>query len=259
MQYTFYIRDKHYDDNIHRVVYDHHDKSIVIVDHDDPTYEIAAREFGYKIDSQCLIFRELIRDRGIVEALTSIKVFPGSILIRIAFAWAKTVALYYDERVKHDAEFATGEPLTAVAIIDKSLEYLEKYISPSFDPPLDFEDWSAEIDIGELIPAREIGVMYENIPERDVVSFHAFGAVEFAARACGWFLPLGHAANKSNEVEEEAWKSVKSTFAALKALDGELLLSDPSSDLKSLFKSAANFERMLRMAAKITKEPQKEL
>ena len=270
MPHVFYIRD-HWRDNsiqetgeIHRVKYDHHEKTVEILDHEDPTYEIAAREFGYTVDSECLNFRQLVTDSGIVKALTSMKIFPGSILIRFAAAWAKNMARKFDDQVRHNEVFADGSPFTAVGALDLTIKYLERYIDPKQPmPDLDVLDdhtnFSIEDDISEMIPMDIIWRLTEGYGNKDDVRLNTLYAIQDLIMACAWYPPIGRHANMSSEVRDKVVESVNGTFTAINTWYREKEKNFPDDELFILMARVASFQKMLSMAANITKKYKQEL
>jgi len=267
MPYTFYMRDHWVNGSIqevgeiHRVKYDHHEKTVEILDHEDPMFEIASREFGYTIDSECLNFRQLVIDAGIVKALTSMKVFPGSILIRIATEWIRDLARRFDERVETGERFADGTSFSADKALDLTLEYLDRYVDPNVDMPIADDDggFKPEDDIGEMVSLGGFWIIQETIPNKNYCFTHTIYAVQDIVMACAWYPPIGRHANWSKEVEEKVTESVNNTFSAINVWLKELGDSEGWDKAERLFRRVAYFEKMLRTAAAITKKYQQEL
>ena len=268
MSNIFYVRDNHYNGKIHRVKYNHDDKTVEITDHENPVNEMACREFGYEIDSACLDFEELAR-HSITAALTSIKVFPGSILIRIAAAWARGMAGRLDEKIQQAYRYSmrlgrklqleNGESFSAVNSLDMTLKYLERYLDSSRPWPVDDDgEFSVEDDVSRMIPN---GVFWEveTLCIQDTHLVYASRAVEDLVMACGWYPPIGRQANRSSEVEEKVASSVNHTLAAINRWFEHLQNTEQLDEFEVMFRRAAMFNRMLREAAAITKKHQGEL
>jgi hypothetical protein len=261
----FYIRDNHYNGKIHRVKYNHDDKTVEITDHENPVNEMACREFGYEIDSACLDFEELAR-HSITKALTSIKVFPGSILIRIAAAWARDMAIRFDDTVGHEERFADGKPFSAVGALNLILRYLKRYIDPNLPMPVSHDEGDFDLadDIGAMIPARAIwDLEYEcekRYAKKGGTSFILIlRAIQDLSMACAWYPPIGRHANRSSEVEEKVVLSVQHTMASINRWFKHLQNTEQLDEFEVMFRRAAMFNRMLREAAAITKKYQGEL
>jgi hypothetical protein len=260
MSNIFYIRDNFYKGEIHRVSYNHEEQDATIIDHEDPTYEAACREIGYDIDSACLDFEEIVRGHSITKALTSIKVFPGTILIRIAAAWAKAMAMRFDEYADVEILLADGTPMTLTIILSRMPKYLERYLDSSKPWPVHDEnyDYPVEDDISSLVPTDAFWQL-EDRYRNDDVAVCTLRAVQDLVMACGWYLPIGPQANKSEEVEEKVASSVGYTLSATNRRFKLLQKTEHISELEIAFRKAALFNRMLRDAAAITKKYQKEL
>jgi len=210
MPVEFYVRDRLYENTIHRLVFDPHNKSVRIVDHDpeDLEYEISMMEFGEPPQSTCALLRDRLLKTNINEAFMSMEVYPCPIMIRAAVDWALPYAKRFDRNIEHNLKFHNGRPMTAVGTLGLVLKFLKKYTKPGYHIPDDYcEECKKEDDI-EDITLPEMLKLYDYLNEKDSESFHLVSGLIDLVQAVGWWPPIGVGAAYSDEVYSKVIEAV---------------------------------------------------